>query len=91
MRTEQPLEFFADYFASVLAGTHVLLREFSYVNASERNRWALVTACRESFAALPPDEPTAALELAQLLRLLCPDVRISATWPNRTSFIWGVG
>lgn len=38
----RPLEFIADYFSSVLAGTHVLLRDYEYVNACERNRWALV-------------------------------------------------
>ena len=32
-RDERPLEFIADYFNSVLAGTHVLLREFRYINA----------------------------------------------------------
>jgi hypothetical protein len=31
-RNDRPLEFIADYFGKVLDGTHVLLREFAYVN-----------------------------------------------------------
>jgi hypothetical protein len=73
VRTDRPIEFIADYFSSVIAGTHVVLRNFEYVNACEGNRWAFVTSCIESFAALPPDDIFDALEMTQMIRLLCPD------------------
>lgn len=76
-RAERPLEFVADYFSSVLAGTHVLLRDYAYVNACERNRAAFLDSCRESFADLPPDEPLSASELSEMLRMLCPDFPLS--------------
>jgi hypothetical protein len=72
-RTDRPIEFIADYFSSVISGTHVVLRNFDFVNACDRNRWAFVTSCMESFAELPPDDMITALELTHMLRLLCPD------------------
>lgn len=73
MRTERPIEFIADYFSSIMAGAHVIMRDFQYVNASERNRWAFVRLSLESFAEFPSDSPITSIELANLLRMLCPD------------------
>ena len=49
------------------------MRDFQYVNASERNRWAFVRLSLESFAEFPSDSPITSIELANLLRMLCPD------------------
>jgi len=73
VRTERPIEFIADYFSSIMAGAHVIMRDFQYVNASERNRWAFVRLSLESFAEFPSDSPITSIELANLLRMLCPD------------------
>ena len=72
-RDEHPLDFLADYFAEVLSGTHVLLREYAYVNRSARDRWAFVASAREALADLDQCAPTTAAALTQLLRLVCPD------------------
>lgn len=72
-RDERPLDFIADYFTEVLHGTHVLMREFSYVNRSSRDRWAFVASAREALADLDQHAPTTASALTQLLRLVCPD------------------
>eukprot|EP00962_Isochrysis_galbana_P044250 scaffold17115_cov109-Isochrysis_galbana.AAC.1 len=72
-RTDRPIEFIADYFSSVITGTHVVLRNFDYINACEHNRWAFVTSCIGAFAELPHDDLMDALELTQMIRLLCPD------------------
>ena len=37
-RDDRPLEFIADYFSEVLNGTHVLLREYSFVSRCARDR-----------------------------------------------------
>jgi len=72
-RDDHPLNFIADYFSEVLGGTHVLLREFAYVNRSSHDRWAFVASAREALADLDQGAPTTASGLMQLLRLVCPD------------------
>lgn len=72
-RDERPLDFIADYFAEVLNGTHVLLREFAYVNRCARDRWAFVASAREALADLDQCALTTSSTLTQLLRLVCPD------------------
>lgn len=72
-RDERPLEFIADYFTEVLNGTHVLLREFSYVNRCARDRWAFVQSAREALADLDQDQLVSAVAMTQLLRLVCSD------------------
>jgi hypothetical protein len=57
----------------VLNGTHVLLREFSYVNRCARDRLAFVQSVREAFADLDQEQPASASVLLQLLRLVCQD------------------
>jgi hypothetical protein len=72
-RDDRPLEFISEYFSEVLNGTHVLLRDFSYVSRCSHDRWAFVQAIREALADLDQDRPVSASVLTQLLRLLCPD------------------
>jgi len=73
VRDERPLEFIAEYFNSVLDGTHVLMREYAYINACARNRRDFVKAAREAFAGLKQQERLDAAEMTQLLQLLCVD------------------
>ena len=72
-RDEHPLDFIAEYFSSVLNGTHVLLREYAYVSRSPRDRWAFIASAREALADLDQSAPTSAQSLTQLLRLVCHD------------------
>lgn len=72
-RDDQPLDFIADYFEQVLHGTHVLLRDFSYVNRCAHSRWSFVRSAREALSDFDQTKPTSAADMTQLLRLVCPD------------------
>ena len=72
-RDERPLEFISDYFNEVLNGTHVLLRDYSFVSRCAHDRWAFVQSIREALADLDQELPASASVLTQLLRLVCPD------------------
>ena len=72
-RDEQPLERISEYFESVLAGTHTLLREYAFVSESARERWAFAQSVREALADLDHTQPISAPDLTQLVRLVCPD------------------
>jgi len=72
-RDERPLEFISEYFNTVLNGTHVLLREYSYVNSCARNRWDFIKSVWEAFAELPAELEVTPVEMTELIQLLCPD------------------
>jgi hypothetical protein len=48
-RTERPVDFIHHYFQNVLAGDNVILREFSYVNASSRNRLSFLMVVTDTY------------------------------------------
>ena len=70
---DRPLEFIADYFSEVLNGTHVLLREYTYVSRCAHDRWSFVQSIREALADLDQSLPTSDSTLTELLRLVCHD------------------
>eukprot|EP01027_Heterolobosea_sp_BB2_P016923 GEZU01024020.1.p1 GENE.GEZU01024020.1~~GEZU01024020.1.p1 ORF type:complete len:180 (-),score=33.76 GEZU01024020.1:45-584(-) len=74
-RTDKPLEFIADYFNKVVAGTHVIKREYAFVNASLHNRKAFADAFYETYKTLENDKGRVftCSEYTQLVRLLCND------------------
>mmetsp|Transcript_70221 Transcript_70221/g.116677 ORF Transcript_70221/g.116677 Transcript_70221/m.116677 type:complete len:351 (-) Transcript_70221:299-1351(-) len=72
-RHERPLEFIGEYFGEVLSGTHVLLREYEYINSCVRNRLDFVRSVRDAFVDFPPSQKVSGLEMAELMQLLCPD------------------
>ena len=57
LRPAAPLDFIANYFAEVLNGTHVLLRDFAYISACPHNRWSFVLVIQ----AVPTCCPTSYL------------------------------
>ena len=73
VRDERPLDLLAEYFAHATNGSHVLMREFDFVNSSCYNRWAFISSAREAFCELCQVSPMTATSLTQLLRLICPD------------------
>lgn len=73
LRPAAPLDFIANYFAEVLNGTHVLLRDFAYISACPHNRWSFVLVIQDSFGRLSPNQELSAHDLLELLRLFCPD------------------
>eukprot|EP00736_Rhodelphis_marinus_P000684 Rmarinus@m.17188 len=75
-RDEQPLAFVSKYFSSVLRGDHVLLREFSYVNATPHNRCCFLHAFKYAYSGLSIAAMTFS-DYYQLICLLCPDFSIS--------------
>lgn len=72
-REERPMEAMLKYFNDVLQGNHVLLREFEFVNATPRNRLALIRNFVETYRANPPDWELKVDDHYQLVTLLCPD------------------
>ena len=73
LRPAAPLDFIANYFAEVLNGTHVLLRDFAYISACPHSRWSFVLVIQDSFGRLSPNQELSAHDLLELLRLFCPD------------------
>lgn len=72
-RDDRPLDFISEYFADVMNGTGVLLREYAHVNRNTRNRWSFVQSAREALGELDQAQLLAAPAFMQLLRLVCPD------------------
>ena len=72
-RDERPLEFMAEYFNTMQRGDHVLLREFSYCNATPYNRCCLMRRAWDALKAFDGQRPVSAADMCQLLGLLCPD------------------
>ena len=73
LRPSAPLDFIADYFAEVLNGTHVLLRDFAYISACPHNRWSFVLVVQDGLSSLSSGQELSSNDLLQLLRLFCPD------------------
>ncbi|CAM9738525.1 unnamed protein product [Ectocarpus fasciculatus] len=79
-RPEKPLDLIHDYLESVLSQDNVVGREYAYVNATTRNRWAFVRAVHEMFVE-PSNGATAGSEgsgfeqkdVVHLFGLVCPD------------------
>mmetsp|Transcript_73015 Transcript_73015/g.171644 ORF Transcript_73015/g.171644 Transcript_73015/m.171644 type:complete len:210 (-) Transcript_73015:209-838(-) len=72
LRDEQPLEFLASYFSSVLKRNHVTLREFAFINACPLNRHAFVDLVLKTYVSFSSAEEFSMADHFQLVRLLCP-------------------
>ncbi|XP_077178492.1 centriolar satellite-associated tubulin polyglutamylase complex regulator 1 isoform X1 [Paroedura picta] len=72
--------FFTEYFNSVRQGTHVLFREFSYVQATPHNRVSFLRTFWRCFRAVGKNgDLLTAKEYHCLLQLLCPDFPMELT------------
>ena len=67
------LKICAQYFDNVNKGTHILLREFSYVNATPKNRAAFLATARDAYRNTGQQVINGTHEVTGLLQLLCPD------------------
>ena len=47
----KPINFFSQYFQTVLAGENVLFRNFKYVNSTARNRRSFIRTFSQTFAS----------------------------------------
>ncbi|KAJ1485147.1 hypothetical protein T484DRAFT_2458805 [Baffinella frigidus] len=72
-RDERPLEATLKYFNSVLQGSHVVLREFEYVNATPRNRMSFVRIFVEDNRGVVAESEITVDDHLQLVMLLCND------------------
>lgn len=71
---ERALEALAAFFARTDAGTHVLGREFAFVNATTHNRRSFARLLVETLGPFDPCTLVSAEQLLDLVRLLCNDV-----------------
>ncbi|RNA16184.1 hypothetical protein BpHYR1_016335 [Brachionus plicatilis] len=66
------LEFFTEYFKTVLEGNHILYRDFSFVSRTQYNRACFVQKFFELFChLLTRDERVNSLEMHSLVMLIC--------------------
>eukprot|EP00698_Gefionella_okellyi_P016098 TRINITY_DN4583_c0_g1_i1.p1 TRINITY_DN4583_c0_g1~~TRINITY_DN4583_c0_g1_i1.p1 ORF type:complete len:288 (+),score=50.95 TRINITY_DN4583_c0_g1_i1:3-866(+) len=72
-RDERPLEYIADYFARVMSGANVLMREFTHVKATPRNRLAFCKKIKEAYTKFADTQEMSLNDCHQMLLLLCPD------------------
>lgn len=71
-RPDRPLEFLYLYFQSVKNSTHVVSRDFNFVNANYHNRSAFLAACDRAFCNFEDKEKISIGDLHQMATLLCP-------------------
>lgn len=73
-------KFFQDYFRSVRLGTHILFREYGFVQATPHNRLSFVRAFWQCFRPVGKNgDLLTAAEYHSLLQLLCPDFPVDVT------------
>ncbi|KAM4720660.1 centriolar satellite-associated tubulin polyglutamylase complex regulator 1 [Rhinophrynus dorsalis] len=66
--------FFSEYFSSVSHGTHVLFREFAFVQATPHNRASFLRIFWRSFRSIAKNGDLLTMKEYQcLLQILCPD------------------
>ena len=76
----QPFHLLSGYFKSLLDGSHVVFREYTFVCATPRNRSSFVALLWQTYSGVPEiREPMRLLELHSLLRLLCADFLLQET------------
>lgn len=76
----KPFQLLANYFKSVLDGSHVIFREYSFISSTPRNRRAFVALVWQTYSSVPEvREPMRSVELHSLLRLLCADFPVKET------------
>uniref|UniRef100_A0A8D0BQ64 Centriolar satellite-associated tubulin polyglutamylase complex regulator 1 n=1 Tax=Salvator merianae TaxID=96440 RepID=A0A8D0BQ64_SALMN len=72
--------FFTEYFTSVRQGTHILFREFSFVQATPHNRASFLRTFWRCFRTIGKSgDLLTAKEYHCLLQLLCPDFPMEIT------------
>ncbi|XP_073072625.1 centriolar satellite-associated tubulin polyglutamylase complex regulator 1 isoform X2 [Manis javanica] len=72
--------FFTEYFNSVCQGTHVLFREFSFIQATPHNRASFLKAFWRCFQTVGKNGDLLTMrEYHCLLQLLCPDFPLELT------------
>ncbi|XP_051000066.1 centriolar satellite-associated tubulin polyglutamylase complex regulator 1 isoform X1 [Acomys russatus] len=72
--------FFAEYFNSVCQGTHILFREFSFIQATPHNRASFLRAFWRCFRTVGKNGDLLTMrEYHCLLQLLCPDFPLELT------------
>nr|XP_014716806.2 UPF0705 protein C11orf49 homolog isoform X2 [Equus asinus] len=72
--------FFTEYFNSVCQGTHVLFREFSFIQATPHNRASFLRAFWRCFRTVGKNGDLLTMkEYHCLLQLLCPDFPLELT------------
>ncbi|XP_017717497.1 PREDICTED: UPF0705 protein C11orf49 homolog isoform X1 [Rhinopithecus bieti] len=72
--------FFTEYFNSVCQGTHILFREFSFVQATPHNRVSFLRAFWRCFRTVGKNGDLLTMkEYHCLLQLLCPDFPLELT------------
>jgi hypothetical protein len=81
-RSERPVEAIADYFERVHSGSHVLGRDFAYVNSTAHNRRCFVRLLVETLRPLEGEGDDAqrgvtAEQLLDLIGLLCEGVPLA--------------
>ncbi|EDL27560.1 RIKEN cDNA 1110051M20, isoform CRA_a [Mus musculus] len=79
--------FFTDYFNSVCQGTHILFREFSFIQATPHNRASFLRAFWRCFRTVGKNGDLLTMrEYHCLLQLLCPDFPLELTQKAARSF-----
>nr|KAF6464168.1 hypothetical protein HJG63_001655 [Rousettus aegyptiacus] len=72
--------FFTEYFNSVCQGTHILFREFSFIQATPHNRASFLRAFWRCFRSVGKNGDLLTMkEYHCLLQLLCPDFPLELT------------
>ena len=70
----RPFELLANYFENVRNGSHVVLREYTFVSATPLNRRSFIAIVWQTYSHVPEcQQPMQLVELLSLLRLLCSD------------------
>lgn len=73
-RPERPVEFLVQYFSTASEMSHVVFRDFEFVNATPWNRQAFCVACHRAFGHFEDSEDICAGDIFQLASLLCPTI-----------------
>eukprot|EP00164_Ancoracysta_twista_P012425 GFYU01019494.1.p1 GENE.GFYU01019494.1~~GFYU01019494.1.p1 ORF type:complete len:307 (-),score=49.06 GFYU01019494.1:176-1096(-) len=88
-RYENPLEYLDSYFTGILQGSHVVGREFEYIQATAQNRLSFITNFDTAYENLDDDTMILKMDFYQLVTMLCQDFPMSLV--DDVSSLIGVG
>ena len=76
----KPFQLLTDYFESVLNGSHILFREYSFISATPHNRRSFIATFWQAFQKVAErGVAMSAFEYHSLLKLLCTDFPLEVT------------
>ncbi|KAG2393998.1 hypothetical protein C9374_003762 [Naegleria lovaniensis] len=73
LREEDPMQYLAQYFRSVVSGTNIIHKSFSYIFANPRNRLSFADYFEQIYSKISNEQKMNFSEYYQLTTLLCED------------------